>query len=293
MKKNIAKVKVLLEALPYIEKFSGKTVVIKYGGSAMVKQELKESFARDVVLMKYVGIDPVIVHGGGPQIGELLAKLGKKAKFVNGIRVTDSETMDAVEMVLGGKINKEIVGMINSRGGRAVGLSGKDGGLIKARKLKKHGGVDMGHAGEVVAIDPEVIDTLDHSDFIPVISPVGGDDKGNSYNINADVVAGEIAVALGAEKLILLSDVNGVLDKKGGLLSKLSLTESRDLIKKKVAVGGMIPKLNCCIDAVKKGVTSAHIVDGRVEHSTLLEVFTDEGMGTVITPRKSKATKKR
>ena len=288
MKKSIAKVKVLLEALPYIEKFSGKTVVIKYGGSTMLKDELKESFARDVVLMKYVGIDPVIVHGGGPQIGELLTKLGKKTKFVNGIRVTDSETMDVVEMVLGGKINKEIVGTINSRGGRAVGLSGKDGGLINARKAKARGGVNMGCAGEIVSIDPEVIDTLDHSDFIPVISPVGGDASGNSYNINADIVAGEIAVALGAEKLILLSDIKGVQDKKGELLSSLTLTEARKLIKDKVAVGGMIPKLNCCIDAVKKGVTSAHIVDGRVEHSVLLEVFTDAGMGTVLKSRRAK-----
>lgn len=281
MKKDIQKIKVLFEALPYIRRFYGKTVVIKYGGSAMVEEELKRSFARDIVLMKYVGINPVIVHGGGPQIGGHLAKLGKETRFVKGIRVTDEETMDVVEMVLVGKVNKEIVGLINYYGGKAVGLSGKDGGLIKAKKLKIRG-AEMGLAGDVESINPSVIRTLDDGDFIPVIAPVGGGEDGRSYNINADIVAGKIAVALKAEKLILLTDVKGVLDRDKLLIPLLSLSQTRKLITGRVASGGMIPKLKCCMEAVASGVSAAHIIDGRVEHALLLEVFTDSGIGTAI-----------
>ncbi|HAO94413.1 MAG: acetylglutamate kinase [Deltaproteobacteria bacterium GWC2_56_8] len=281
MQKNIEKIRTLFESLPYIRKFYDKTIVIKYGGHAMTEERLKKSFARDIVLMKYVGINPVIVHGGGPQIGGLLARLGKESRFVKGIRVTDNETMDVVEMVLVGKINKEIVGLINHFGGRAVGLGGKDGGLITARRLKIKG-EEMGFAGDVAAIDPSVIRTLEANNFIPVIAPVGGGDEGLSYNINADTVAGKIATALKAEKLILLTDVAGVLDKDKKLISSLSLSEARALITKKVAVGGMIPKIQCCMEAVAGGVTTAHIIDGRVEHAVMLEVFTDEGVGTAI-----------
>ncbi|MCK4739767.1 MAG: acetylglutamate kinase [Deltaproteobacteria bacterium] len=281
MKKHIEKIKVLFEALPYIRKFYGKTVVIKYGGSAMEKDDLKESFARDIVLMKYVGINPVVVHGGGPQIGQMLERLGKKSTFFGGVRATDSETMDVVEMVLGGKINKEIVGLINKFGGNAVGIGGKDGRLIKAKKLKVRG-KDMGHAGEVDVINPQVIENLDREKFIPVIAPIACDDKGNTYNVNADSAAGRIAGALKAEKLILLTDVRGVLDKQKNLITTLGLSEARKLITKKVALGGMIPKLKCCIEAVAGEVSSAHIVDGRVEHAVLLEVFTDAGVGTII-----------
>lgn len=281
MQKNIEKIKTLFESLPYIRKFYNKTIVIKYGGNAMIEDELKKSFARDIVLMKYVGINPVIVHGGGPQIGGLLAKLGKETRFVKGIRVTDNETMDVVEMVLVGKINKEIVGLINHFGGKAVGLGGKDGELLKARPLKIKG-EKMGFVGEVEEVNPAVIKTLETSNFIPVIAPVGGGDEGRSYNINADTVAGKVAAALKAEKLILLTDVKGVLDKNKDLISSLSLSEARSLITKKVAVGGMIPKLQCCMEAVAGGVTAAHIIDGRVEHAVLLEVFTDKGIGTAI-----------
>jgi len=281
LQKNIEKIRTLFESLPYIRKFYDKTIVIKYGGHAMTEERLKKSFARDIVLMKYVGINPVIVHGGGPQIGGLLARLGKESRFVKGIRVTDNETMDVVEMVLVGKINKEIVGLINHFGGRAVGLGGKDGGLITARRLKIKG-EEMGFAGDVAAIDPSVIRTLEANNFIPVIAPVGGGDEGLSYNINADTVAGKIATALKAEKLILLTDVAGVLDKDKKLISSLSLSEARALITKKVAVGGMIPKIQCCMEAVAGGVTTAHIIDGRVEHAVMLEVFTDEGVGTAI-----------
>jgi len=281
MKQNIDKIKTLFESLPYIRKFYNKTIVIKYGGNAMVEEGLKKSFARDIVLMKYIGINPVIVHGGGPQIGGLLARLGKETRFVKGIRVTDNETMDVVEMVLVGKINKEIVGLINHAGGRAVGLGGKDGGLITARRLKIKG-EEMGFVGEVESVDASVIRTLEESNFIPVIAPVGGGEDGMSYNINADTVAGRIATALKAEKLILLTDVAGVLDKEKKLISTLTLSEARALITKKVAVGGMIPKLQCCMEAVASGVGMAHIIDGRVEHAVLLEVFTDEGVGTAI-----------
>ncbi len=285
VQKNIEKIKTLFESLPYIRKFYNKTIVIKYGGHAMVAEGLKRSFARDVVLMKYVGINPVIVHGGGPQIAGLLTRLGKETRFVKGIRVTDNETMDVVEMVLVGKINKEIVGLINFFGGRAVGLGGKDGGLIKAKRLIIKG-KEMGFVGDVESVDPSVIKTLEMNNFIPVIAPVGGGDDGLSYNINADTVAGKIAAALKAEKLILLTDVEGVLDRNKKLISSLSLSEARSLISKKVAVGGMIPKLKCCMDAVANGVQTAHIIDGRVEHAVLLEVLTDAGVGTAIGLRK-------
>ena len=285
MKKNIEKIKTLFEALPYIRKFYKKTVVIKYGGSAMIEEDLKKRFARDIVLLKYVGINPVIVHGGGPQIGEFLARLGKETKFVKGIRVTDTETMDIVEMVLVGKINKEIVGLINLYGGRAVGLGGKDGSLVKAKRLKIRG-EEMGLAGDVESINPGVIKSLEDNNFIPVIAPVGEGEDGLSYNINADLVAGKIASALKAEKLILLTDVEGVLDRDKKLISVLSLSEARKLITSKVASGGMIPKINCCIEAVASGVSTAHIIDGRIEHSVLLEVFTDSGIGTAIGLRK-------
>ncbi|MFQ5735903.1 MAG: acetylglutamate kinase [Thermodesulfobacteriota bacterium] len=281
MQKHIEKIRILFESLPYIRKFYNKTIVIKYGGNAMVEDELKKSFARDIVLMKYIGINPVIVHGGGPQIGGLLQRLGKESRFVKGIRVTDNETMDVVEMVLVGKINKEIVGLINHYGGRAVGLGGKDGGLIKARRLKIKG-EEMGLVGEVESVDASVIKTLEMSSFIPVIAPVGGGEEGVSYNINADTVAGKIASALNAEKLILLTDVAGVLDKQKKLISTLTLSEARAQITRKVATGGMIPKLRCCMEAVASGVERAHIIDGRVEHAVLLEVFTDAGVGTAI-----------
>lgn len=281
MHKHIEKIRTLFESLPYIRKFYNKTIVIKFGGHAMVDEELKKSFARDIVLMKYVGINPVIVHGGGPQIGGLLKKLGKESRFVKGIRVTDNETMDVVEMVLVGNINKDIVGLINHYGGRAVGLGGKDGGLIKAKRLKMKG-EEMGFVGDVESIDASVIRTLETHNFIPVIAPVGGGDEGRSYNINADTVAGKIAAALKAEKLILLTDVEGVLDKNKKLISALSLADARSLITKKVADGGMIPKLQCCMEAVASGVHAAHVIDGRVEHAVLLEVFTDSGVGTVI-----------
>jgi len=281
MQKYIEKVKTLLESLPYIRQFYDKTIVIKYGGHAMVDEALKRSFAQDIILLKYVGLNPVIVHGGGPQIGDLLKRLGKESRFVRGVRVTDSETMDVVEMVLVGKVNKEIVGLINHFGGRAVGLSGKDGGLIKARSLKIKG-EDMGMAGEVTAINPSVIEALDRDKFIPVIAPVGVGEDGHSYNINADAVAGRIAASLKAEKLILLTDVEGVLDKGKRLISTLSTKEVKRLIRIGVASGGMIPKLECCLDAIKGGVSKAHIIDGRVEHAVLLEIFTDAGVGTEI-----------
>ncbi|MEE8574054.1 MAG: acetylglutamate kinase [Thermodesulfobacteriota bacterium] len=288
MKKKIEKIKTLFEALPYIKRFSGKTIVIKYGGSAMTNEELRDSFARDVVLMKYVGLNPVIVHGGGPQIGEALAKLGKKSRFVRGIRVTDDETMRVVDRVLVGKVNKEIVRMINGFDGKAVGIAGKDGGFIIAKPLTIEG-EDMGHVGEVSVINPSVIDDLDERGFIPVVAPVGACSDGRLYNINADTVAGELASALKAEKLILLTDVKGVLDKRKKLISTLTLTKARELIKDKTAVGGMVPKIKCCLGALNSGVTATHIIDGRLEHAVLLEIFTDEGIGTIISKRKGKA----
>ncbi|MBI3058144.1 MAG: acetylglutamate kinase [Deltaproteobacteria bacterium] len=290
MEKFIGKAEVLMEALPYIRRFYGKTFVIKYGGSAMADEELKASFAQDMVLLKYVGINPVVVHGGGPQINEVLQKMGTPTQFVRGMRVTDQETMDIVEMVLAGKINKEIVSLINHHGGMAVGLSGKDGGLIRARKMSvtvaSNGEppeiIDIGMVGEIVGINPMVINTLDENKFIPVIAPVGAGEHGETYNINADLVAGQLAEALGAEKLILLTDVDGVKDKKGGLLSTLKINQARKLIQEGVVGEGMIPKVECCIEALKGGVGKTHIIDGRVKHAVLLEIFTKEGVGTEV-----------
>ncbi len=287
---NVAKV--LSEALPYIQRFSGKTLVIKYGGNAMTDETLKNSFARDIVLMKTVGINPIVVHGGGPQIGDLLNKLSIESRFVNGMRVTDSATMDVVEMVLGGLVNKDIVGLINSNGGKAIGLTGKDGKLIKASKLKvKHKSpemqsseiIDIGHVGEVESINTEVLEMLVDSHFIPVIAPIGVGRDGSSYNINADLVAGKIAEVLKAEKLILLTNIAGLLDKQGEVLTGLSTEQVDDLIEDGTIHGGMLPKIGCALSAVNAGVTSAHIIDGRVSHATLLEIFTDEGVGTLIT----------
>lgn len=290
MEKFIGKAEVLMEALPYIRRFYGKTFVVKYGGAAMADEELKTSFAQDIVLLKYVGINPVVVHGGGPQINEMLKRMGTPTQFVRGMRVTDQETMDIVEMVLVGKINKEIVTLINQHGGMAVGLSGKDGGLIRARKMKvtvsTNGEppeiIDIGLVGEIVGIDPTVINALDENMFIPVIAPVGVGDKGETYNINADLVAGQIAEALHAEKLILLTDVEGVKNKNGGLLSTLKTNQARKLIEEGVVGEGMIPKVECCIEALKGGVGKTHIIDGRLKHVVLLEIFTKEGVGTEV-----------
>ncbi len=286
---NVAKV--LTEALPYIRRFAGKTVVIKYGGNAMVDEALKNGFARDVVLMKLVGINPVVVHGGGPQIGSLLQRIGKESRFVDGMRVTDSETMDVVEMVLGGLVNKEIVNNINRHGGRAVGLTGKDGDLIHARKLtitrespelKVPEILDIGHVGEVASIDTAIVNMLTQSDFIPVIAPIGVGDDGHSYNINADLVAGKVAEVLRAEKLMLLTNTAGLLDKAGQLLTGLNATQVDALIADGTIHGGMLPKIRCALEAVQAGVNTAHIVDGCVEHAVLLELFTDQGVGTLI-----------
>ena len=285
--KNIAEV--LTESLPYIQKFTGRTVVVKYGGNAMTDEKLKQSFARDIVLMKLVGINPIVVHGGGPQIANVLDQLNIESNFVNGLRVTDSKTMDVVEMVLGGLVNKEIVGLLNKNHGKAVGVTGKDGNLIKAKKLriKPNEGddevVDIGQVGKVVSIDTKVLEVMKDSDFIPVIAPIGTDEKGTSYNINADSVAGEIAKVLRAEKLILLTNVAGVQGRKGTVLTGLSIKQVAKLIVDKTIRGGMLPKIECALEAVKGGVHSAHIIDGRVEHAVLLEIFTDEGVGTLIT----------
>jgi acetylglutamate kinase len=285
---------VLSEALPYIQRFGGKTVVIKYGGNAMENEELKQSFARDIVLMKLVGINPVVVHGGGPQIGDLLKRLGKTSEFVDGMRVTDAETMDVVEMVLGGLVNKEIVNLLNRHGGRAVGLTGKDGDLIHARRmfierktpdLEVPEIIDIGHVGEVESIDASVVNMLTHSDFIPVIAPIGIGADGHSYNINADLVAGKMAEVLRAEKLILLTNTRGLLDKQGNLLTGLTLEKVDSLVADGTITGGMLPKIACALDAVKAGVNSAHIIDGRVPHAVLVELFTDEGIGTLIRRR--------
>jgi acetylglutamate kinase len=272
--------RVLTEALPYIRRFGGKTIVIKYGGNAMEDDALKSSFARDIVLMKLVGLNPVIVHGGGPQIDELLGRLGKGREFVDGMRVTDAETMKVVEMVLGGAVNKEIVALINQHGGRAIGVTGKDDGLIHARKLASK--KDLGFVGEVASVRPEVIRHLEVGGFIPVIAPIGIDEQGQSYNINADLVAGKIATVLKAEKLILLTNTAGVLDASGKVLTGLTYQQVDELIDKGVISGGMLPKISCALDAVKSGVKSAHIIDGRVQHAVLLELFTDEGVGTLI-----------
>ncbi len=285
---------VLSEALPYIQRFGGKTIVIKYGGNAMVDERLKAGFARDVVLMKLVGINPVVVHGGGPQIGDLLKRLGKQSEFIQGMRVTDAETMDVVEMVLGGLVNKEIVNLINRHGGSAVGLTGKDGDLIRARKLNLTRSnpaaqvpeiIDIGHVGEVDSIDASVVDMLVHGDFIPVVAPIGVGADGHSYNINADLVAGKMAEVLHAEKLILLTNTQGLLDKQGELLTGLTLERVDELITDGTISGGMLPKIGCALDAVKAGVNSAHIIDGRVEHAVLVELFTDQGIGTLIRGR--------
>ncbi len=287
---NIAQV--LSEALPYIQRFTEKTIVIKFGGNAMETEELMNSFARDVVMMKLVGMNPVVVHGGGPQIGELLKKIGKQSEFIDGMRVTDAETMDVVEMVLGGLVNKDIVSLINNNGGKAIGLTGKDGQMIRAKKLNISRNtpgmnepeiIDMGHVGEVAKIDTSVIDMLISGDFIPVIAPIGVGADGASYNINADLVAGKVAEALTAEKLILLTNIAGLLDKENKVLTGLSPTEVDRLIADGTIYGGMLPKIQCALDAVKAGVTSAHIIDGRVPHAVLLEVFTDVGVGTLIT----------
>lgn len=289
---NIASV--LAEALPYIQRFAGKTIVVKYGGNAMTEEHLKNGFARDIVLMKLVGINPVVVHGGGPQIGNLLERIGKQSEFIQGMRVTDSETMDIVEMVLGGSVNKEIVNLIHQNGGNAVGLTGKDGDLIRARKMEMTAFneeinapeiIDLGHVGEVARINTKVLDMLIDDDFIPVIAPVGVGEDGHSYNINADFVAGKVAEALQAEKLMLLTNIPGLLDKQGQLLTGLNATKVDALIEDGTIYGGMLPKIQCALDAVQAGVKSSHIIDGRVEHAVMLEVFTDEGVGTLITSR--------
>ena len=286
--------RVLTDALPYIQRYRGKTIVIKYGGNAMVDESLKNGFARDVVLMKLVGMNPVVVHGGGPQIGKLLSQIGKESQFIDGMRVTDSETMDVVEMVLGGLVNKDIVRLINLQGGSAVGLTGKDGDLIHATKMTitRHNEeldapeiIDLGHVGEVSSVRTAVIDMLVSGDFIPVIAPIGVGDDGRSYNINADLVAGALAAKLQAEKLILLTNTPGLLDADGNLMTGLNAREVESLIEEGVIHGGMLPKIRTALDAVQSGVERAHIIDGRVEHAVILEVFTNEGVGTLISRR--------
>lgn len=295
MEDIITKAKTLIEALPYIKSFSGKTFVIKYGGSAMVDETLKESFALDIILLSYIGINPVIVHGGGPQIGSIMERMGKKPEFVQGQRVTDTETMDIVEMVLGGKVNKEIVSLINHHGGKAIGLTGKDGGLIRAKKKflaqpSEETGVpeiiDIGLVGEVENINSEILTTLENNHFIPVIAPVGVDDKGDTYNINADLVAGSVAASLRAEKLILLTDTEGVMSKDNTLLSTLDRKEVETLISNGTIKGGMLPKVQACFKALEGGVSKVHIIDGRMSHAILLEIFTKEGIGTEIIPER-------
>jgi len=288
----IHKAKVLAEALPYIKRFHGKTIVVKYGGNAMIDEKLKLSFAQDVVLLRFIGINPVIVHGGGPQIGTTMERMGKKPTFVSGQRVTDEETMDIVEMVLGGKVNKEIVNLINQAGGRAVGLTGKDGGLIQAKKLKmtkrsEETGeteiIDIGLVGEVTEVRPGALEALDKGGYIPVIAPVGVGAHGETYNINADLVAGAVAGALKAEKLILLTDQSGILDKDKNLISSLNKKKVEDLVHKGTIGGGMLPKTRSCFEALEAGCAKVHIIDGRVPHALLLEIFTKEGIGTEIT----------
>jgi len=283
--------RILAEALPYIRRYKGRTIVIKYGGHAMVDAALKTRFAHDVILMKLVGMNPVVVHGGGPQISDLLDKIGKESTFIDGLRVTDSETMDVVEMVLGGLVNKEIVRRINTLGGQAVGLSGKDGNLIRARKLhvqkddpllQRSEIIDYGHVGEVESIDPRVVQLLESEAFIPVVAPIGVGDDGRTYNINADTVAGRMAVTLGAEKLILLTNTEGVLDRDGQLISELDAIAIDEMFDAGDLKGGMRPKVECALDAVNHGVASALIIDGRVPHALLLELFTDAGIGTLI-----------
>jgi len=283
-------VEVLSEALPYIQKLNGKTIVIKYGGNAMTDDALKVGFARDIVLLKQVGINPVIVHGGGPQIAELLERVGKESRFIQGMRVTDTETMDIVEMVLGGLVNKSIVTLINQQGGRAVGLTGKDGSLIRAKKMQikidpndeNSELIDLGHVGEVDTVDPSVVSMLDADNFIPVIAPIGVGENGESYNINADLVAGKLSTVLGAEKLLLLTNTVGILDKQNKLLTGLTAKQVDEFIADGTIYGGMLPKVNCALDAVKSGVKTSHIIDGRVPHAVLLELLTDEGVGTLL-----------
>jgi acetylglutamate kinase len=291
VKKYVERAEILLEALPYIRRFYNKTLVIKYGGHAMVDEDLKTNFARDVVMLKYIGINPVVVHGGGPQIGSFLKKLGKESKFVQGMRVTDEETMNIVEMVLVGKVNKEIVGLVNQQGGRAVGLSGKDGDLIRAEKylLTEEKAkdtppeiIDLGLVGKVKAINADLITALTKDGFIPVIAPTGVGDQGETYNINADIVAGEVAAALKAEKLVLLTDVSGVMSKDKQLIHTMDNADALRLIDDGTVQGGMFPKVKCCLKALKGGVQKAHIVDGRLKHTMLLEIFTDSGIGTEI-----------
>ncbi len=286
---NIAHV--LTEALPYIQRYQGKTIVIKYGGNAMVDENLKAGFARDVCLLKLVGINPIVIHGGGPQIGDVLARIGKESRFINGMRVTDAETMDVVEMVLGGLVNKEIVSLINANGGRAIGLTGKDGPLIFARKLNVTSNedgteapeiIDLGHVGEVSGVNKPVLNFFDGGDFVPVIAPIGVGEDGASYNINADLVAGKVAEVMQAEKLILLTNTPGLLGDDGEVLTGLEATTVRTLIKNGTISGGMLPKIKAALSAVDAGVKRAHIIDGRVEHALVLELFTDEGVGTLI-----------
>lgn len=289
---NIAQV--LTESLPYIQRFTGKTIVVKFGGNAMTDAELHDSFARDIVLMKLVGMNPVVVHGGGPQIGSLLERLNIKTEFIDGMRVTDAKTMDVVEMVLGGSVNKEIVASINRNGGKAIGVTGKDGQFIRAKKMTidrfspELGAseiIDIGHVGQVKSIDTEVLQVILGSNFIPVIAPIGVDAQGATYNINADLVAGKIAEVMQAEKLMLLTNVSGLLDREGNILTGLSTSQVDNLIADGTIYGGMLPKIQCALDAVKGGVNSAHIIDGRVPHATMLEIFTDQGIGTLITNR--------
>jgi len=291
MQELIAKANVLMEALPWIRRFYGTSIVIKYGGHAMVDERLREEFARDIILMKYIGLNPVVIHGGGPQIGKVLEAMNIQSHFVQGMRVTDSATMDVVEMVLGGKVNKEIVSNINRHGGNAVGITGKDGGLIRARKMEMTAInpdsltpeiIDIGMVGEVEQVNPAIIEALENNNFIPVIAPIGGGLEGETYNINADLVAGKIAGALKAEKLILLTDVEGVKDKDGRLISTIDILRVPDLINNGTISGGMIPKVNCCVEAIEAGVGKTHIIDGRMEHACLLEIFTDKGIGTAV-----------
>jgi len=296
VKKLIQKAEILLEALPFIKKFYGKTFVIKYGGNAMVSENLKNNFALDIVMMKYIGINPVIVHGGGPQIDKTLKALGIKSQFFEGQRVTNKETIDVVEMVLGGKVNKEIVSLINRHGGNAVGITGKDGDLITAKrhsKGKKQSPemnhpeiIDLGLVGEITQVNPRILETLDKNEFVPVIAPIGKGENGETLNINADFVASKIASALKAEKLILMTDTEGVKNKTGNLQSGLTKKEVGSMIKEKVIKDGMLPKVNCCLDALKSGVNKTHIVDGRIQHALLLEIFTEDGIGTQIVEKK-------
>ncbi len=291
LKQSIERADILLEALPYIRRFYNKTIVIKYGGHAMVDESLKSLFAKDVVMMKYIGINPVIVHGGGPQIGTHLKKLGKESKFIRGMRVTDEETMDIVEMVLAGRVNKEIVGLINQHGGKAVGLTGKDGNLIRAEKYYLTDDkakdtppeiIDLGLVGKVREFHTELIKSLVKDGFIPTIAPIGVGDGGETYNINADIVAGELAAALQAEKLVLLTDVEGVLDRDGSLINSMNYERADELITQGIIEGGMYPKVKCCLKALRNGVGKTHIIDGRLNHAVLLEIFTDEGIGTEV-----------